>query len=120
MFNELPWSEFLIVNRKPPDYKRGLRSFLIVSPDNDLPHDEKAKSSKRPFFVARKRLKIAKILFDATPCDATTSDPIRAKNKNITGLGPRDLIALDSSLMLAEGRLKARNSASFQGNTDRR
>jgi hypothetical protein len=49
-----------------------------------------------PFFVARKSPKNAKILFDATPYDITTSDPIRAKNKNITGFGPRDLIDLDS------------------------
>jgi hypothetical protein len=49
-----------------------------------------------PFFVARKSPKIAKNLFDATPYPATTSDPIRAKNKNITGFEPRDLIDLDS------------------------
>jgi hypothetical protein len=48
------------------------------------------------FFVARKSPKNAKNLFDATPYAATTSDPIRAKNKNITGFGPRDLIDLDS------------------------
>jgi hypothetical protein len=40
--------------------------------------------------------KNAKNLSDAIPCATTTSDPIRAKNKNITGFGPRDLIGLDS------------------------
>jgi hypothetical protein len=49
-----------------------------------------------PFFVERKSPKNAKNLFDATPYAITTSDPIRAKNKNITGFGPRDLIDLDS------------------------
>jgi hypothetical protein len=49
-----------------------------------------------PFFAARKSPKNAKNLFDATPYAATTSDTIRAKNKNITGFGPRDLIDLDS------------------------
>jgi hypothetical protein len=49
-----------------------------------------------PFFIARKSPKNAKNLFDATPYPATTSDPIRAKNKNITGFEPRDLIDLDS------------------------
>jgi hypothetical protein len=48
-----------------------------------------------PFFVARKLPKNAKNLFDASPYAATTSDPIRAKNKNITGFEPRDLIDLD-------------------------
>jgi hypothetical protein len=48
-----------------------------------------------PFFVARKSPKNAKYLFDATPYAITTSDPIRAKNKNITGFEPRDLIDLD-------------------------
>jgi hypothetical protein len=49
-----------------------------------------------PFFVAWKSPKNAKNLFDATPYTPTTSDPIRVKNKNITGFGPRDLIDLDS------------------------
>jgi hypothetical protein len=49
-----------------------------------------------PFFAARKSPKNAKNLFGATPYAATTSDPIRAKNKNITGFEPRDLIGLDS------------------------
>jgi hypothetical protein len=49
-----------------------------------------------PFFPARKSPKNAKNLFDTTPYPPTTSDPIRAKNKNITGFGPRDLIDLDS------------------------
>jgi hypothetical protein len=48
------------------------------------------------FFVARKSPKNAKNLFDASPYAIKTSDPIRAKNKNITGFGPRDLIDLDS------------------------
>jgi hypothetical protein len=48
------------------------------------------------FFVARKTSKNAKNLFDASPYTITTSDPIRAKNKNITGFGPRALIGLDS------------------------
>jgi hypothetical protein len=51
---------------------------------------------KRLLFAARKSPKNAKNLFDATPYAATTSDPIRAKNKNITGFGPRDLIDFDS------------------------
>jgi hypothetical protein len=49
-----------------------------------------------PFFAARKSPKTAKNLFDATPYAPTTSDPIRAKNKNITGFGPRDQVDLDS------------------------
>jgi hypothetical protein len=72
---------------------------------------EGVKSSKWLFFVARKSPKNAKNLFDATPYAATTSDPIRAKNKNITGLGPRDLIVLDSFTMHVESRSRERNSA---------
>jgi hypothetical protein len=48
------------------------------------------------FFAARKSPKNAINLFEATPYAIKTSDPIRAKNKNITGFGPRDLIDLDS------------------------
>jgi hypothetical protein len=46
----------------------------------------------RPFFAAQKSPKNAKNLFDATPYPTTTSDPIRAIFKNITGFEPRDLI----------------------------
>jgi hypothetical protein len=48
------------------------------------------------FFAARKSPKNAKILFDATPYAATTSDPFRAIFKNINGFEPHDLIDLDS------------------------
>jgi hypothetical protein len=72
-------------------------NLLNRSPFDERKAAERVKSSKSLFFVARKRPKNAKNLFDATPYAATTSDPIRAKNKNITGLEPRDLIVLDSS-----------------------
>jgi hypothetical protein len=52
---------------------------------------------KKTIFKFRKSPKNAKNLFDASHYAATTSDPIRVKNKNIPGLGPRDLIGLNSS-----------------------
>jgi hypothetical protein len=53
------------------------------------------RSKFGPFSLRENRQK-RENLFDASPYAITTSDPIRVKNKNITGFGPRDLIDLDS------------------------
>jgi hypothetical protein len=72
------------------------------SPEGEM-KSKKPNPKKRSLFAARFLPKIAKNLFDASPCAATTSDQKSRFLKNITGFGPRDLLVLDSSEVLVEG-----------------